>query len=1041
MHDFRGVSEFDRQSEELLVEFDQARRENKPLDIELAMANISAEHQPRILSEMACIDLEHAFEQGQEQDVSPFLARYPILFQCAAMRAEVAREHYRLCRVHGRTNSKLEISKRYDVDSSQWNELPIGESERPTTTADTPFPRVGTDFCGYPLVAELGRGALARAYIAKQPDLAERWVVLKVTKRLTAEAEQLARLQHSGIIPVYSIHHHHGLYAICMPYLGAITLGHLLADGRLFSHAERPGEELLSTIVSNRVSTIVSTTHDSFGLDVRRDQRPQQDACSLPIDNDPSHAFERLLGLSELAASLQEHYLEQDWLQAKVALFRQLVDAVAYAHQRGVVHRDLKPENILIANDGRPIVLDFNLAASDTSQDSRLVGGTLPYMSPQQLRSIDSGGEYSPADDVYALGVIFYQLLTGRLPFSDNQISENQNETTGIRELAISRETLPPSCRSLVRSIPASLNAIVMKCLEPQTAGRYHSAGELLEDLNRFGAHQALKHAPDRSPLEHVQKWVRRHPVLTSTSSIVGVSLLLLAGLFGSWLTLRTRATRLEAESQANHLQNSLPETLAALRSPGGEPELLQAGLNSALAILDAWGVEDRGFAPNSPFQDLDTRSQPSVRHQIGDLLYSMAGAKAHLGLVDDISRVACLEQAKGWNSLAERIAPDLAEAVHVREQKIEDVLNPEQDLSSATMTSATMTSATSDYLPNSDNLFTQMLIARETDNRQLWLRLADQLVSQHPADPTHWFTLASARWSAGDYTSARDAFDVSAKLQRNSAVAVFWRGTSSLLAGDETRALEDFSLCLSMRTDWLAPRYNRALANRAGGAYALALEDLDWIVEAGQAGPRVFSLRAQLHQALGDKQQAAADRAQALVAVPRNADDWVSRGVLKIATQPADALADFARALRISPTHVAARQNTAHVESEVLGDTTAAIGTLTELIDSGLGGTSAVASRGILYARQGACDEAVRDAQMVARSHPTALEMLQIAGIYAMNSSAAETQATALSWLAKALAAEPHYRSLAAADNDLARLRDLPAFGRLVNPSGVHDN
>ena len=201
--------------------------------------------------------------------------------------------------------------------------------------------------------------------------------------------------------------------------------------------------------------------------------------------------------------------------------------------------------------------------------------------------------------------------------------------------------------------------------------------------------------------------------------------------------------------------------------------------------------------------------------------------------------------------------------------------------------------------------------------------------------------------------------------------MSIFWRGVARLKAGEATEAKQDFSTCIAIRDDWIAPRYNRALASRATQAIPDAINDLNWIVDSGNGSPRVFSLRSQLWAVLGDRTKYASDRKLALEAQPVEADDWVAQGVLKIGKNPEEALSDFANALKIAPNNVAALMNTAHVQAEILHDNEAGVATLTSLIDSGLGGTSAIASRGILRARSGHHRQAKQDAQLAANGKP----------------------------------------------------------------------
>ena len=567
----------------------------------------------------------------------------------------------------------------------------------------------------------------------------------------------------------------------------------------------------------------------------------------------------------------------------------QLTAAVGYAHSRGVVHRDLKPENILIANDGRPIVLDFNLAVSTSSNDWLYVGGTLPYMSPQQLRSIDSVAKASAQDDVFAIGVLCYQLLIGKFPFDDSHLNPNDWEL-----LAENHTIKLPSAHSLGSKFPASLNSIVMKCLAPCEASRYANANEVHEDLQRFTQHQVLRHAADTSPVERVHKWIRRHPVLSSTSSLVLVSLLVVSSVVGALIAVHARGLRMEASNLAGILHAELPETLAMLRSPGGEPDLLHDGLASASQILDRWQIEDFGFASRSAWMQLSEVEQGQVSQHLGNLLFAMAGAEAQLAVVEEENREKGLAAAGKLNKLAAVVHPDLSAAVELRTQTRNAMASFERAMSSG--------ESNARMLGDVENTFAQMLIARDAGQTEEWLKLADQLVSDHPVDPTYWFTLASAKYAKGDFAGACDAFDVSSKLQRQSAMSTFWRGVSRLNLGQSTLASEDFSTCIALRPDWISPRYNRALAYRADQKIHSAIDDLNWIANSGQAGPRVYSLRSQLYAAAGDQERATEDFRLTLSAIPRDADDWVSRGVLKISRQPSEALSDFARALEISP-------------------------------------------------------------------------------------------------------------------------------------------
>jgi predicted Ser/Thr protein kinase len=180
--------------------------------------------------------------------------------------------------------------------------------------------------------------------------------------------------------------------------------------------------------------------------------------------------------------------------------------AVDYLHRQGIIHRDLKPSNILLDGDGQPIVTDFGLAKllRDDSQltQSGVAAGTPSYMAPEQAAGQTS--HVTPLCDVYSLGAVFYELLTGRPPF--------QAETAiDLLIQVLEREPLAP--RQLDRSIPRTLSLICLKCLEKDPANRYPSAGALADDLERYLKGDVVEVRAGQ-PLSRLARWARREPAL-----------------------------------------------------------------------------------------------------------------------------------------------------------------------------------------------------------------------------------------------------------------------------------------------------------------------------------------------------------------------------------------------------------------------------------------------------------------------------------------------------------------------------------------------
>ena len=240
-------------------------------------------------------------------------------------------------------------------------------------------------------------------------------------------------------------------------------------------------------------------------------------------------------------------------------LVRTLAEAVGFAHSRGVVHRDLKPANVLLADDGTPKVADFGIARVQGSNTPGEVAGTPHYMAPEQAR----GDAVDARADVYALGVILFELVTGQTPFCGD---------TAAAVLLAAERSDPPRAGRLRKGVPKAVETICEKCLQRHPDRRYASAYDLAADLERFLTGRPVQAMPV-SAVAQGWMWARRNKAVTAALAL-GAVLVFVGGPVVTYLWLTADRARGDAQTAEGKERVAKDYALAAVVAQPSEDDL-----------------------------------------------------------------------------------------------------------------------------------------------------------------------------------------------------------------------------------------------------------------------------------------------------------------------------------------------------------------------------------------------------------------------------------------------------------------------------------
>jgi len=960
-----------------------------------------------IAVELIRVDLEYSWNRGKRKRLEAYRSFAPEVFRAPMLLGGAAFEEYRLRRLAGESATAAEYADQFGVAVDAWPEIsPLvgdGSFQQARLSRDD-FPSVGERFADFTLLSVLGRGAFARVYLAEQSDLARRSVVLKITNSRSLEPQHLARLQHTNIVPIYSVHESRGWLAVCMPYFGSQTVADLVGAIATTEKLPQSGAALLSTVAGVRDETVV-----------RRSDRSDGNA------SESEHASRELT--DELRADLSR----LGYVEFVLELIVEIASGLEHAHRRGIVHRDVKPANILVTDEGRPMLLDFNLSDEVVVNglQSLAVGGTLPYMAPEHLQAVLRGGSVGASSDLYSLGVIMYQLLTRRQPFPVRSGVLDESLSAMIRD----RTGRPPFVREYNASVSPAVEAIVRKCLEPSLDRRYGSVSELIEDLQRQLNHRPLKYAADPSLIERAVKWRARHPRLMSAGSLAAAVVVMTAVFAGLWAARGRYVARLEAERQYGQFVDGLPAARMAASAPNSEGPLVALGVDAVADELGLYGLPNVDHWQDQPsYAELPASQQQELDARLVELSFLAARGEATLAKLakDESAASKHWQRALQFNDLAWKHR----QPGHPRRA----ILKQRNQILSQLGRSGEPNRVASDDVtgPLEDALRAQDLI----QNRDFAgsLQLLEKLRAQQPTDATTWLLAGNALAGLGRLHEAEGCFTTAIALQPDSYVAYYNRAQCRTQLKEPSLALEDFDRVLQLRPGLKCVLLNRALAYEAAGDLPSALVDLDTAIDGGGVPPRAYLLRSQIRARLGDATGAEQDRLRGLSEEPTDEVGWVARGFARMKEDPQGALVDFRRAVALNPHSQLALKNIVYVTADRLALSEEAMQSLNELIALDESNANALVGRAVLFARLKQRDSALADLKRALRVSSDPLVLFQGACCLSLTSDSDNGDgARGLLMLSRALELQPPLLKRALSDPDLENLRRQHKFDSLV--------
>ena len=902
---------------------------------ELALNSLPAKTESHYLS-----SLLHVLRADVSSAVVPFqrlneyLDTFPELEQHFGRQSllELAKSQPSLCDTPapGATLVEMHRSIRSQVDDASGEEA----MELPVNVARQ---------LGFSKLHCIGRGGYGIVYLARQDNVSGRVVVIKYTKTQSRETAMLSYLQHPNIMPVWSVHEHENHRVFCMPMHGLCTVADILKD--IDSRHELPvsGASFLEYSRSRTNEVRNSPVSEGTWIPGKLGDDWTAPLCAATAESD------RLTKLSYIDAVLQR--------------FTRLASALHHVHLRNIIHLDIKPANILVTNDGDFMILDFGLAHHRNYGTLAESCGTARYMAPEQLRQFVYSLPMTPSVsmDLYALGVVFYELLTGKHPF-DESMKKGKNREDWIN----ARLAGPAPIRKLNPAIPESIAVVIHRLLAPLPENRYRNAEELAIDLTRHQDNLPLKYAGNPSLRERFRKFRRRHPVFSVALMACVLAALAVTAFsvayeksrdFEQQRVLHLHETALRQKAEAANQWSKLNQDLDSLRM---DTSSIEKPARRALALgqISTWLTRYHVQAGESSswLEDhLYTALEPDQQSALSLAIPELAILAAHAETLNAIQQsgngqLATLTRAKAWNDLACSCLPLVPAVAHRQRQDLAtrlDLAVPEMPRTVASRSQvdlfcgALLDIANRKFVPSQDSL--------------------EELTKQNPHHMGGQFTLGWVYHTAGAYASASERYQIVSAVMDHDARPVHSRARLLCHLQRNRESREEYTTTLERD-----PSNAMAYVERANVEYLLkdtraALNDLDAAERLGASPYQVLLLRLQIQTDLKQAEDAANTKAEFEKLAPLTSEDFLSRGRSRMTQNLLEAIGDFRTATQLDPFSNTAWMSLGMSQARIPELQEDAIATLVKALDLSPSSKEIRSKLGLLNARLGKFKEALK--------------------------------------------------------------------------------